>query len=183
MNSVLVVYGSWAGSTASVAHRIGKALTAQGVTARVMSASSDPDPTPYDGVVVGSGVHGGVWHPKVRQWVADRARALKGKPTAFFSVCLTPVSHPLKVAEARGYTLPLSSETGVRPFDVGVFAGAFDPKNHSLGTRMLAKAWGAKAGDFRDWAAVDEWTSGIMLQLLPHLARERTPQFMPQTAQ
>lgn len=174
MGSVLVVYGSWAGSTAGVARRVGDGLHAQGVQVKVMPASAAPDPSAYDAIVVGSGVHGGMWHPNVQEWVAKHARTLKTKPTAFFSVCLTPVSHPRKAAEARGYTLPLSAETGVTPVDIGVFAGAFEPKRHSIGTRMMAKAWGAKPGDFRDWPAVDDWTLGVTQQLAPVI----TTQFM-----
>lgn len=165
MGSVLVVYGTWAGSTASVAHRIGNMLTTCGSTVRVVPASMAPDPIGYDAVVIGSGIKGGKWHPAAASWIADNAAKLVNRPTAFFTVCLMPVVHPSRASEARGYTLPLAAATGVRPVDIGVFAGAFDPDQHAFKDRASARMLGAKAGDFRDWHAIDAWATRLAPQL------------------
>lgn len=161
MGSVLVVYGSWAGSTAGVAYRIGKTLTACGATVKVVPASSAPDPSGYDAVVVGGAVKDGAWHPVAAAWTAEQASRLWSKPTAFFTVCLTPMVHPERAAEACGYTLPVTAATGVQPVDIGVFAGAYEPNRQSFKTRALMRMWGGKAGDFRDWPAIDAWATDL----------------------
>jgi menaquinone-dependent protoporphyrinogen oxidase len=158
---VLVVYGSWAGSTAGVAHRVGKALIAQGATVTVVPAGSAPDPIAYDAVVVGSAVRSGQWHPSARAWLSGHASRLRGKPVALFSVCLTPVAHPTRDAEAQGYMMPLVVKTGIRPVSARAFAGIFDPAKLSLGDRTRARLWGATPGDFRDFAAIDSWALGL----------------------
>jgi menaquinone-dependent protoporphyrinogen oxidase len=165
MGSVLVVYGSWTGSTAGVAQRLGKALMARGSRVRVVPAGSAPDPEIYDSVVIGSAIRSGEWHPAAKAWLSGHAPVLKEKPVAFFSVCLTPVTRPAHVAEARGYMLPLTAETGVHPIKDGVFAGVFDPKKLSLRERTKAKLWGAKTGDFRDPVAIDAWVAELAPQL------------------
>ena len=164
MGSVLVVYGSWAGATAGVAQRVGKTFSMRGARVFVVPASSAPDPGAYDCVVVGSAVHTGEWHPMARAWVTSHAPVLREKPSGFFSVCLTPVVHPLHMAEARGYCLPVSAEAGVHPLDAAAFAGAYDPEKHKLPVRVKARAWGAKPGDFRDWKAIDRWAGSLAHQ-------------------
>ena len=94
MARVLVVYGSWAGSTAGVAHRVGKALSGQGATVIVVPAGSAPDPQAYDAVVVGTAIRAGQWHPSMKGWLSRHAPRLKNTPVAYFSVCLTPAVHP-----------------------------------------------------------------------------------------
>lgn len=119
----------------------------------------------YDAVVVGSGVRGGKWHPVASSWIALHAAKLTMRPIAFFTVCLMPVAHPSRASEARGYSLPVTATTGVRPIDIGVFAGAYDPNQRVFKDRALARLWGAKVGDFRDWAAVDAWATRVAPQL------------------
>jgi menaquinone-dependent protoporphyrinogen oxidase len=166
MGRVLVVYGSWAGSTSGIALQIGKALTAQGATATVVPAGSAPDPSAYDAVVLGSAIRAGQCHPSAKDWLCKHASRLQNKPVAFFSVCLTPAVHPLRGAEALGYALRLTSETGVHPVSSRAFAGVYDPAKLSLGERAKAKMWGARPGDFRDLAAIESWA----LTLAPKLA-------------
>jgi menaquinone-dependent protoporphyrinogen oxidase len=163
--TVLVVYGSWAGSTAGVAFRLGKALTALGQTVKVLPAGSAPDPSRFDGVVVGSAIRSGEWHPAAKSWLTNHAPKLQKKPVAFFSVCLTPIVHPLATPEGLGYMLPIAAATGINPVCLGVFPGSYDPATLGLKERTRAKLWGAKKGDFRDMAAVDSWArnfSGLL---------------------
>jgi len=166
MARVLVVYGSWAGSTAGIAHRVGKGLIEQGAAVTVVPAGSAPDPEAYDAVVVGSAIRSGQWHPSVKDWLCKYAPRLQGTPVAFFSVCLTPAVHPLKSAEALGYAVPLTLEVGIRPVSARAFSGVYEPAKLSFSERTRARLWGAKAGDFRDLAAVDSWALGLAPKLL-----------------
>jgi menaquinone-dependent protoporphyrinogen oxidase len=165
MARVLVVYGSWAGSTAGVAHRVGKALTEQGATVTVVPAGSAPDPEAYDAVVLGSAIRAGQWHPSMRQWLSRYVPRLKGTPVAYFSVCLTPAVRPLKAAEAPGYAVPLTLEFGIVPVSARAFSGVYEPAKLSFVDRTKANLWGARPGDFRDLAAIDSWTLGLAAKL------------------
>ncbi|MBN2839403.1 MAG: flavodoxin domain-containing protein [Coriobacteriia bacterium] len=161
MRTVLVVYGTKSGCTAGIAERIGVALGESGITAEVKAAQDRPDPSAYDAVIVGSGVRAGMWHASVKQWLLANAPALRGKPVALFTACLTMATDPAKADEVRAYTDPLITETGIEPVDVGLFAGMNDPRAFSLPERLVMKAMKAPEGDFRDYAAVDAWTRGL----------------------
>jgi menaquinone-dependent protoporphyrinogen oxidase len=158
MSKVLVVYGTKTGCTAGIAERIGAALVESGATVDVQPAEDRPDASAYDAVIVGSGVRVGSWHGAVKTWVAEQADALKARPTAFFTACLTMATDPEKADEVRAYTDSLIAETGVEPVDVGLFPGMNEAKRFSLPERLIMKAMKAPQGDFRDMAAVTEWT-------------------------
>lgn len=161
MSKVLVVYGTKSGCTAGVAERIGSALAAAGLAADVLPAENKPDPAGYDGVIVGSGIRVGQWHSAVKEWVAENADALKVRPTALYTVCLTLVSEPDKLDEVRAYTEPMLAESGIEPVDIGLFGGWFEPKQFSFVERTVLKAMKAPQGDHRDWDAIDAWVAGV----------------------
>lgn len=165
MSKVLVVYGTGTGCTAGIADRIGKAVAAKGASVEVHPAKSAPDPAGYDAVLVGSGIRAGNWHAPVKDWVAKNAGTLKDKPVAFFTACLTMAQDPSKSDEVRAYTDLLIAETGVKPVDIGLFAGWNEPKHFSFGERTIMKIMKAPQGDFRDWAAIDSWSEKVAGQL------------------
>jgi menaquinone-dependent protoporphyrinogen oxidase len=162
MQKILVVYGTKSGCTAGVAERIGKTLVERGATVDVVAANKAGSAANYGAVVVGSGVRMSRWHGPVRTWVGDHAGALKDKPVAFYTVGLRLVD-PGKAQEVRAYTDPLVQQTGVKPTQLGLFAGWNVPKNFSLIERLILKAMKAPEGDFRDWATIDAWAAKIAL--------------------
>lgn len=161
MGTVLVVYGTKTGCTAGIAERIGQTLAELGAEVDVKRVEDKPDAAAYDAVVVGSGVRAGSWHGSVKAWVTAQADALKSRPTAFFTACLTMGSNPEKSEEVRAYTDPLIAESGVTPVDIGLFAGMNQPKAFSLPERLIMKAMKAPEGDFRDYEAVAAWTREV----------------------
>ncbi len=162
MSTVLVVYGTKSGCTAGVAERIGARLAAAGLTVDVAPAEDRPDSARYDGVFVGSGIRVGQWHASVKDWVAENTEALKVRPTALYTVCLTIASEPEKVDEVRAYTDPILAESGIEPVDIGLFGGWFEPKRFSFIERTVLKAMKAPQGDHRDWDAIDEWAGTLV---------------------
>jgi len=165
MSKVLVVYGTGTGCTTGVAEQIGKSLSDRGVTVDVVGAKEAPAPTGYDAVFVGSGVRAGNWHGPVKEWVAANAAVLKEVPVAFFTACLTMATEPGKSDEVRAYTDELIRTTGVKPVDVGLFAGWNEPKRFSFVERTILKMMKAPEGDFRDFPAVEAWTREVAPQL------------------
>lgn len=166
MRKVLVVYGTGTGCTAGIAERIGGAVAATGASVEVVPAKEAPDPASYDAILVGSGIRAGNWHAPVKAWVAKNAQTLKGKPVAFYTACLTLATDPTKIDEVRAYIDPIVAETGVKPVDVGTFAGWNEPKKFSFLERTIMKMMKAPEGDFRDWDAIDAWSEKVSGQLL-----------------
>jgi menaquinone-dependent protoporphyrinogen oxidase len=160
MSKALVVYGTATGCTEAIAERIAKVLSDRGMTAEIVPGAKAPDPAPYDAVFVGSGVRMGSWHAPVKQWVSKNAAALRSKKVAFYTVGLTLAGDPTKTAEVRAFTDPLITETGVKPVDIGTFAGANDPSKFSFLERTILGLMKSPQGDFRDWAAIEAWTGG-----------------------
>lgn len=161
----LVVYGTGTGCTAGIAEQIGRTLSEKGASVEVVSVEAAGGPAAYDTVVVGSGVRAGSWHAPVKTWVEANADALKSKPTAFFTCGLTLAQFPEKVDEVRAYTDPLIEATGVRPVDVGTFAGWNVPKEFSFVERTILRMMKAPQGDFRDMKLVAAWTVSVALKL------------------
>ena len=135
------------------------------MTVEVVSAKEAPAPTGYDAVFVGSGVRAGNWHGPVKEWVAANAAALKELPVAFFTACLTMATEPGKSDEVRAYTDELIRTTGVKPVDVGLFAGWNEPKRFSFVERTILKMMGAPVGDFRDFATIGSWAPATATKL------------------
>ena len=160
MSKVLIVYATGTGCTAGIAERIGETLTAAGSTVEVASAKDALTAVGYDAVLLGSGVRAGSWHKAAKEWVAANADALKAIPVAFFTVCLT-MADAEKADKVRVYTDALIAETGVEPVDVGLFAGWNEPKEFPFVERTILKLMKAPTGDFRDWDAIDAWTTEV----------------------
>lgn len=165
MSKVLVVYATKSGCTTDIAKRIGDTLAESGASVDVLPAEKAGDVTGYDAVVVGSGVRMGQWHEPARSWVTANAAVLKQMPVAFYTCNLTLAQEPGKTDEVRAFTDPLIESSGVKPLDVGLFAGWNEPKRFSLIERVVMKAMKAPQGDFRDFAAVGSWTRGVAPKL------------------
>lgn len=165
MKSVLIVYGTKTGCTSGIADAIGTEFESIGASVRVVAAEDAPSAAEYDAIVVGSGVRAGNWHGSVKKWVSANAEALKSRPTAFFTACLTLASEPEKTDEVRAYTDALITETGVQPFSVGLFKGLNEPKRFSLPERLILKALKAPEGDFREMDVVSAWARDIAAEL------------------
>ena len=165
MKKALVVYGTKSGCSAGVAQRIGKTLAAKGIEVQIAPAESAGKAADYDAVIVGSGVRMGQWHEPARTWVAANAEALKANPPALFTVGMTLASEPDATDKVRAFTDTLLAETGVKPVDVGVFAGWNTGEGFSFVERAILGAMKTPKGDFRDWAAIEAWTNQVAPQL------------------
>jgi len=159
MSKVLVVYATKSGCTTGVAERIGATLVGRGVEADVVAASEAGDPAGYDAVIVGSGVRAGTWHESARIWTQGHADALKSKPVALFTCGLVITAGAEKTEQVRAYTDSLIEQTGIEPVDIGLFAGWNEPKAFPFVERSIMKLMKAPQGDFRDYSAIEQWTS------------------------
>lgn len=165
-SKVLVGYASGTGCTKGVAERIGETLARAGARVDVAPFASAPDPAAYDAVVAGSGTRAGSWHPVAKKWVARHASALKSRPVALFTVGIAMAHGADKTAETLGVTDRLLAKTGVEPLDIGAFAGWYDPAKFSFLERKVMRMAKAPEGDFRDWTAIESWTTSVAPRLV-----------------
>jgi menaquinone-dependent protoporphyrinogen oxidase len=159
---VLVSYSTATGSTAGIAERIAQVLRAAGCTVQCLPASAVLDVEDVNALVVGSAVHDMAWlAPSIE--VLRRA-AVSGTPAVWcFSVGgVRPqgrLTRALAALEVRrvGQQFP----GGLRVRDHRLFGGIVELKDVPLLGRLFFRVIGGKAGDRRDWAAVEAWAIGI----------------------
>ena len=172
--STLVAYASKHGATQGIAERIAATLGAAGQEAEVRPVGAVDDLTGYDAFVVGSAVYDRHWRKDAWQFVLGDRAVLASRPVWLFS------SGPLgpEATDPQGRDRRLVAEPEeitefrevIAPEGHRVFFGALDPSKLGIGERAIRKlpAVGAALpeGDFRDWAEIEAWASGIAHHLV-----------------
>jgi len=162
-NRILIAYGSRCGSTGGVAEAIGQSFCENGTAVDVLLVKNVSDLSPYQGVLVGSAIRMGRWLPEVVEFVKTHQNTLSRIPVAYFVVCLSmkddTAENRRKVSaylEAVRKQVP-----GVKPVDIGLFAGAVDFSKLSFSHRLMLKVKGAPEGDFRNWNTIRSWAVSL----------------------
>jgi menaquinone-dependent protoporphyrinogen oxidase len=166
--SILVVYGTWAGSTAEVADFIGKTLAEGGYRVDVKPVESVKSTAGYHAVIIGSAIRVGKVKPEVMDFVKIHKSELEKMPTAYFVVCMTMKDDtPDNRKTVNAYLDPLREQ--VRPVDAGLFAGKMDYSKLGFFARIAVKYFvKVPEGDFRNWNSIKAWAQS----LLPKLAEK-----------
>jgi len=169
-DTILVAYGTWAGSTAEVAEEIGKTLREAGLSVDVKSARDVDDVSAHGGVVVGSGVRAGRLHPHVQKFLKTHHAALSEVPVAYFVVCLSMMKDAADIdraseeerREAMGYLDGArQAAPRVEPVGVGLFGGVMDFSKLGGLMRFMMRIMKSPEGDYRDWDAIRAWAREI----------------------
>jgi menaquinone-dependent protoporphyrinogen oxidase len=181
-----VVYASRHGGTAGIANRIADVLRTEGAEVVVADAADRPDPTGYDGYVVGSGVYMGSWLKEGIEYLERSQPFLAARPVWLFSSGPLPgssreveSSDPLEVAlgptegpGSGGHKRIAALSDAFHPRDHRVFQGAFDPDDppRTVAERVLRLLPVSKrilpVGDFREWDAIEAWARKIAAEVL-----------------
>lgn len=157
--TVLVAYSSKHGSTYDIAERIAEMLRQRGKDVEVHTVEAVKDAGAYEAAVIGSAVYYGRWMNAAWDFVRQNSASLAERPVWLFSsgpLGDHPAVDPEHLAELR---------EAVHAQDHRTFFGALDRNRLRLGERLVTKAVHAPYGDFRDWAEIDAWSSGIAQQL------------------
>jgi menaquinone-dependent protoporphyrinogen oxidase len=156
--TILVTYASKHGSTEEIAERIAATLQRSGIETDLKPVEAVRDVEPYAAVVLGSAIYYGSWLKEAREFVHRHEAALVARPVWLFSS--GPLGVEVKDAEPQPKELAEFQES-VKPRDPRIFFGALDYSQLSFMERMVVKGVRASEGDFRDWAAIEEWAQSI----------------------
>ena len=160
---ILVLYGTTDGHTAKVATAITHTLRRQGANVEMVNEAvrgSDPCPEDYTAVIVAASVHAGGYQRAVRRWVNKHAAALRGKPTAFVSICLGVLEGSLKTdQELSRIAQSFFTMTGWKPAVFKVVAGALPYTQYNWIKRWMMRRIVAKANGDTDTTRDYEYTN------------------------
>ena len=113
-------------------------------------------------MVLGSAVYAGSWRKEAADFLTANMTTLAERPAWFFSSGPTGEGDPATLM--KGWRFPEALQPvadRVKPRDVAFFYDVIDTKKLNLAERLLVKGIQAPVGDFRDWAAIQAWATGI----------------------
>ena len=182
---ILVAFASKHGATKGIAEQIAQTLDRDGFDVTLKRAADAGSIDAYDAFVIGSAAYMGGWMEEATTFVRRHRDVLAGRPVWTFSSGPTG-SEPVdakgrdQLEAARPKEFDEFART-IQPRDQRVFFGAYDPDAPPVGmaeglmARFMRVAPAIKnalpAGDFRDWAAIENWAEDIAKGLVPVGAR------------
>jgi menaquinone-dependent protoporphyrinogen oxidase len=159
---VLVCAASKYGATSQIAQAVADVLAERGCEVTVLPPEKVGAVEEFDAVVLGSAVYMGQWMKPARELAERSAPALGGRPVWLFSS--GPVGEPAKPADNPVDVTKILQASKAR--DHRTFTGKLIKKHLSFSDRAMASALRAQEGDFRNWAEIRDWATGIADALL-----------------
>jgi menaquinone-dependent protoporphyrinogen oxidase len=160
---VLVTAASEHGATREIAARIADDLARRDIDAEVKAPEQVDDLSRYDAFVIGSAVYLGQWLKPATNFIEAHQDELRRHPTWLFSS--GPIVGEPATAEpsdaARGDAI---AET-LHAHEHKLFGGKLDKRTLNWCEKIAVRAAHAQEGDYRDWAAIDEWAAAIAQEL------------------
>jgi len=157
---VLVTTGSKYGSAREVGQAIAEELRTEGFEVDYLDCAEVLSVTPYDAVVVGSAVYGGLWRRDAEDVVKNFTKELQDRDVWTFSVGIETV-----VQEGQPKDEAYGLAEKIRAHEHHRFAGSINPEKLNVGEKALIRALDPPLGDFRDFAEVREWAQAIGARL------------------
>ena len=159
---VLVCAASKYGATSQIAQAVADVLAERGCEVRVLPPEKVGVVEEFDAVVLGSAVYMGQWMKPARELAERSVGALGARPVWLFSS--GPVGEPAKPADNPVDVTKILQASKAR--DHRIFTGKLIKKHLSFPDRAMASALRAQEGDFRNWAEIRDWATGIADALL-----------------
>jgi len=171
----LVVYGTRYGTAAEIAEEIARVIKEEGIEVDLVNARGikDCDISPYDLVVVGSGIKIGKWTKKTLKFLKDNKFAIADKKVALFVTCGAANDEKTVDEGWDKYLKKVASENlAGKPVDLGIFGSVYDPDaKHGLLFKLTNRSIKkelekqgidtSKRHDYRDWDAIRAWARGL----------------------
>jgi len=159
---VLVSAASKYGATGEIGQAVADVLAGKGLQVTVVTPDQVGPIEEFDAVVLGSAVYMGQWMKPARELAERSAAVLAARPVWLFSS--GPVGEPAKPAGNPVDVTKILQATKAR--DHRIFTGKLVKKHLSFPDRAMASAIRAAEGDFRNWAQIRDWATGIADTLL-----------------
>ena len=159
---VLVCAASKYGATTEIAQAVADVLAKRGCAVTVLPPEKVSTVEEFDAVVLGSAVYMGQWLKPARELAKRSADALAARPVWLLSS--GPIGEPANPADNPVDVTKILQATKAR--DHQIFTGKLVKKNLSFPERAVVSAIRAQEGDFRDWAQIKAWATGIADALL-----------------
>ena len=162
--TILLAYGTMAGSTAEVAQAIADEMREAGAKVDVQAVENVRNIEGYDAVVLGSAVRAFHILGKTRRFLRKHRQALNKVPVAYFLVCLAMGDPtPENIKKANQYAQPMLKTK--EPVSLGLFGGCI---NHGKLTDLIGKSMKSlPEQDHRDWDQIRTWARETYHQLFP----------------
>lgn len=169
---VLIVYGSTEGHTRELSHYAARVLGEAGHPTAVEPAgpdASEPDPRPYDGLILAASLHVGRYQPPLVAYARAQHEVLNAKPAAFISVSLSAAGiNPHDWEGCEDCLARFEHETLWTPKAVHHAAGAIRYSQYDFFKRLALKYIAAQRGqktvtsrdyDLTDYAALSRFVT------------------------
>ena len=177
----LIVYGTRYGATESTSEEIAKVLKGEGVEVKVVNAKKEKvkDISPYDLIIIGSGMQMGKWTGEPERFLNQFQKELANKKVAIFvsSAAQALIEYEKKTEEIekarKQYLEDKAVKYNLHPISMVIFGGVWDfnqmfflfrktlasfkPKIEEAGFKEI------KPGlyDTRDWDSIRAWAKEI----------------------
>jgi menaquinone-dependent protoporphyrinogen oxidase len=158
---VLVAVASKHGATLEIGQVIEASIRSSGLDVELMRIEDVAGLSPYDAVVIGSGVFAGHWLRPAREFVEVHEGELKEKPVWLFSS--GPVGDPPKPLENPAEVAGFVKRLGARGHRL--FPGRIEGSDLGISEKALVALVRAPDGDFRPWSEISTWSESIAAQL------------------
>ena len=171
--NILIAYATAHGSTAGVAHEIGRMLVERDLNVTVANVKDVRAVRDYDILVLGSAIHMGTWLPEMTAFFRAFSDDLAAKPIYLWVSCI-------RVLEQYGeehvleYYLNYEILNRLRVRNIAVFPGKLNldttdwDERWTLAARYDGAVWpNTFDGDYRNWEKIRDWGSRIASELQP----------------
>jgi menaquinone-dependent protoporphyrinogen oxidase len=171
----LVVYGSRYGTAAEIAQEIADVIENEGneVDLKDVRAIKKFDVSPYDLIVVGSGIKMGKWTKGSLKFLKDNKSQLANKKVALFVSCGAANEEKSRDEGWENYLKKVATENlEGEPVELGLFGSVYDPNaKHGLMYKLTNRFYKkelekqgidtTKRYDYRDWDEIRAWASNL----------------------
>jgi menaquinone-dependent protoporphyrinogen oxidase len=154
---VLVAVASKHGATMEIGQVIEASLRSSGHQVELKRIEDVAGLSPYEALVLGSGVYAGHWLRPAREFAEVHEGELKHLPVWLFSS--GPVGDPPKPLENPAEVAGLAKRIGSRGHRL--FAGKIEGSDLGISEKALVALVRAPDGDYRPWSEISMWAESI----------------------
>ena len=179
----LIIYGTRYGATTSTSEEVAKVLQSEGLDVKVINAKEEKvkDISPYELLIVGSGMQFGRWTGEAEDFLKRFQKELVQKKVALFISTMKTVTEREGKMDELKKTRKMELEDKVvkynlQPISLGFFGGVLDFNKMNIITRRTLgflrpqlekdgfKESPSGVYELRDWEEIRVWTKELAVK-------------------